>query len=355
MDLSGIPPPVMNWDASNLPEEWQKFKLHVELIFSGPLNNKTEEERVSYLLLWIGQPGREIYKTWSDISADDAKKLETFYIRFKNHVQPKLNPIFARYRFNNEVQGSDSIDAFVTRLKNKAQDCSFKENDYMIRDRIVFGCSCEKCREKLINEGDKLTMDKAIQIVQNYEYCQKQLSSMTLSGASGSNVDVVNRRRQNASGTRPKTSQPNQVGNTGQRGQFKPCGNCGTKHWKNKCPAYGKSCHHCGKRNHFQKLCRSKSSVNNSVHEINNDGASNVYNGRESTCTSEKEFFIDTVSANPSIHVSPDRAFVQLHIGPQKTPVNFKIEGRVIYYQLGGPVIFRGGVGILFGDVLGGG
>ena len=131
MDLSGIPPPVMNWDASNLPEEWQKFKLHVELIFSGPLNSKTEEEQVSYLLLWIGQPGREIYKTWSDISADDAKKLETFYKRFKNHVQPKLNPIFARYRFNNEVQGSDSIDAFVTRLKNKAQDCSFKEN---------FGC-----------------------------------------------------------------------------------------------------------------------------------------------------------------------------------------------------------------------
>ena len=157
---------------------------------------------MSYLLLWIGQPGREIYKTWSDISADDAKKLETFYKRFKNHVQPKLNPIFARYRFNNEVQGSDSIDAFVTRLKNKAQDCSFKENDNMIRDRIVFGCSSEKCREKLINEGDKLTMDKAIQIVQNYEYCQKQLSSMTLSGASGSNVDVVNRRRQNASGAR---------------------------------------------------------------------------------------------------------------------------------------------------------
>ena len=326
MDLSGIPPPVMNWDASNLPEEWQKFKLHVELIFSGPLNSKTEEEQVSYLLLWIGQPGREIYKTWSDISADDAKKLETFYKRFKNHVQPKLNPIFARYRFNNEVQGSDSIDAFVTRLKNKAQDCSFKENDNMIRDRIVFGCSSEKCREKLINEGDKLTMDKAIQIVQNYEYCQKQLSSMTLSGASGSNVDVVNRRRQNASGARLKTSQPDQVGNTGQRGQFKPCGNCGTKHGKNKCPAYGKTCHHCGKRNHFQKLCRSKSSVNNSVHEINNDGASNVYNGRESTCTSEKEFFIDTVNANSSIHVSPDRAFVQLHIGPQKTPVNFKID-----------------------------
>ena len=108
--------------------------------------------------------------------------------------------------------------------------------------------------------------------------------------------------------------------------QFKPCGNCGTKHGKNKCLAYGKTCHHCGKRNHFQKLCRSKSSENNSVHEVNNEGASNVYNVRERTCTSGKEFFIDTVSANSSIHISQDRAFVQLHIGPQKTPVNFKID-----------------------------
>ena len=117
MDRSGLLPPVMNWDASNLPEEWQKFKLHVELIFSGPLKSETEEEQVSYLLLWVGQPGREIYKTSSDISADDTKKLETFYKRFKNHVQPN----FASYRFNNKVQGSDRIDAFVTRLKNKAQ------------------------------------------------------------------------------------------------------------------------------------------------------------------------------------------------------------------------------------------
>ena len=90
MDLSGIPPPVMNWDASNLPEEWQKFKLHIELIFSGPLNSKTEEEQVSYLLLWIGQPGRKIYKTWSDISADDAKKPEMFQKPCSATTQPYL-------------------------------------------------------------------------------------------------------------------------------------------------------------------------------------------------------------------------------------------------------------------------
>ena len=56
MNLSGIP-------SSNLPEQLEKFKLHVELVFSGPLKDKSEEDKVSYLLLWIGEEGRYIYKT----------------------------------------------------------------------------------------------------------------------------------------------------------------------------------------------------------------------------------------------------------------------------------------------------
>nr|XP_049581908.1 cartilage intermediate layer protein 1-like [Syngnathus scovelli] len=54
MDIPGVPAPVMDWDASNLPEAWRKFKLHVSLMFSGPFKAKEEEERCSYLLLWVG-------------------------------------------------------------------------------------------------------------------------------------------------------------------------------------------------------------------------------------------------------------------------------------------------------------
>ena len=165
-------------------------------------------------------------------------------------MQPNLNPIFARYRFNNEVQGSDSIDAFVKKLKLRAQDCNYAERDNMIRDRIVFGCSSEKCREKLINEGEKLTMDKAIQIVQNYEYCQKQLSSMA---PSSHNVDVVSRRP--GKGARPKApSRLNNAKGFQTIASKQQCGNCGTSHEKRKYPAYGKLCHKCHKKITFRSV-----------------------------------------------------------------------------------------------------
>ena len=54
--------------------------------------------------------------------------------------------------------GSQTVEQFVTKLKLLVRDCSFKEPDEMILDRIVFGTNSRKIREKLINEGKELTL-----------------------------------------------------------------------------------------------------------------------------------------------------------------------------------------------------
>ena len=179
------------------------------------------------------------------------------------------------------------------------------------------------------NEGDKLTMDKAIQIVQNFEYCQKQLSTMTLSGATGTSVDVIHdaTHRRSTGGARPKTTRTSNANSAGRsryqqpKSQQTKCGNCWTYHQKKDCPAFGKVCHYCGKRNHFQKLCRSRP-----VHDIDDQSeCDNVYTGVHYSNINQ-EYFIDTVSTFSSVSLSPDRAFAQLHVGPQKTQINFKID-----------------------------
>jgi len=39
----------------------------VELMFTGPLKFRTEEEKCSYLLIWVGQKGRDIHNTMMNI------------------------------------------------------------------------------------------------------------------------------------------------------------------------------------------------------------------------------------------------------------------------------------------------
>ena len=314
MNMSGITPPSMDWESSNLPEAWEKFKRHTELVFKGPLKDKKEEERIAYVLLWIGDKGRDVYQTWQ-LSDEENKSLEAHYKRFQTYVQPKLNSVFARFRFYNEVQGADSIDKFITRLRLRAQDCKFKDNgiqDEMIRDRLVIGTNNTRIREKLINEGDKLTLDKAIQIAQSFEYCQHQMASMNIvsnqTGATSMTATPVGAIASKRKSGPKRRQTPQQQQRRGQQ----PCDNCGNNHGPNKqsCPAFGKQCRKCHKLNHFAFKCRQQRSAHKSVHDIDNSVMEGACGHSDSGSGDTLEYFVDVVSAHSS--QSPDRAFVQI-------------------------------------------
>lgn len=110
---------------------------HAELVFTGSLKEKLQEEKVSYFLLWLGDKG-DIRHIWNDITHDDAQMLDIFFTRFRNHLRPTLNPIFAMYQFVNEIQKDETFDSYVTRLRLKAKDYDFANEDEMLRDRNVF-------------------------------------------------------------------------------------------------------------------------------------------------------------------------------------------------------------------------
>ena len=346
MEMAGIPPPRMDWESSNIPDSWEKFKAHVELIFKGPLKRKTEEDQIAYLLLWVGDKGREIHRTWK-IPQEQLKKIDFYYTGFKNYVSPKLNPIFARYKFHNEVQRTDSFTAFLTRLHVSVKDCDYGTNaDEMIRDRIVFGINSSKIRQKLINVGKDLTLDKTIQIAQEYEYSQEQLKTM-----SSSEVNYVKHKHSHKSGSStsdrsapqstsgrsaprgtsghsapnnssgrsaPPTSSSSR--STQQRDKNKTglCGNCGGQHQPGSCPAKGRKCNKCMKYNHFARVCRQSQKVN--AHAVTSDaGCINSHNSD----SSESDFFVDSVNS-VSTDTGQNQAFVEAKLGPLCKDVKFK-------------------------------
>ena len=71
--------PHFDWDtASEL--SWQRFETHVQLMMDGPLSEKSEKEQCAYLILWLGEKGRDIFSTWK--LADGEKK--NFHYTFQN-------------------------------------------------------------------------------------------------------------------------------------------------------------------------------------------------------------------------------------------------------------------------------
>ena len=167
----------------------------------------------------------------------------------------------------------------------------------MIRDRIVFGTNSRKIREKLINEGKELTLDKAIDIVRTYEMSQSQMKSME---AGDEAVHSVNRDQGSRKDPpKPPTDPP-------QRGAFD---RCGKTHAKDSCPAMGKTCLKCKKANHFANMCKTR---DQKVHEVSD----NSYQVSDS-------LFVESISEDVN---HTNQVFVDIEIGNKKIPVSFKLD-----------------------------
>ena len=183
MDEQNARYPRMDWEAKDLDNAFKSFREHCEFMFGGPLQAKSEEEKCNYLMLWAGEKGRSIYSTWN-LNADQKKLLEEHFKRFKSYCKPKSNKIYSRYVFKSRVQEADEpFEQFVTDLKLLIKECGYDEtvHDYMIRDHIVFGIKSSKVREKMINEGDDLTLEKCMNLARTHELSKKQLKTMNTS------------------------------------------------------------------------------------------------------------------------------------------------------------------------------
>lgn len=144
--------PRFDWDTASL-QSWLKFETHVILMFAGPLYGKNEKQQCAYLLLWTGEKGRDIYSTWTLDEKTEKEKIAVYMDKFKQHIVPTANPVFARYKFfNRNQQPGESVDKFITELRILTQGCEFTStaltSDSMIRDRIVCGVSNLRSKKK---------------------------------------------------------------------------------------------------------------------------------------------------------------------------------------------------------------
>jgi hypothetical protein len=76
------------------------------------------QRKVSFLLICVGERGRDIFNTWTDLTDENRNLLKTYYDKFQAYVTTKQNTVFARYKFPQKIQETtDTFDQFVTDLK----------------------------------------------------------------------------------------------------------------------------------------------------------------------------------------------------------------------------------------------
>ena len=263
MEQFKLPSPLVM--TGNLGENWRRWKqrFQIDMTASGA-EGKDEKIKVAILLHALGEEAVDVYNT---LSLPEEKTMNDILMAFEAYCLPKKNTVFERHQFwAHPMTVSGSIDKYVTKLRQKSEDCEFgaAEND-MIRDKIVFSMDDQRLKERLLREPN-LTLEKAIDTCRAAVAARAQIEAMSAATQERS-VHAVHKKKQDSQ-PRYKGSQQS-FQHTQSSGHVNTCIKCGISHQPKQCPAYGVSCHICGKQNHYAKMCGSSEAQHRrTVHDI---------------------------------------------------------------------------------------
>ena len=252
-----LPPPVpLEIHSDQAGEKWKRFRRAWDSYsLATGLSDKAQNVQVATLLTIIGEEAREVYSTFRGWGHEgDDKKIVPVLQQFERYCEPRINIPFERYRFNRRSQESgETYDQYRTALRKLAENCDFGSitPDELLRDRLVFGIRDAKTRERLLREP-ALTLKRTDEVCHAAESMVSQLKLVEEGQNSGVNA------------VRPVTSTknaPDRSSTKSTQDRTPDCPNCGRQHDNRRrdlCPAFGKTCRKCQKRNHFAIKCRSQ-------------------------------------------------------------------------------------------------
>ncbi|KAK7099318.1 hypothetical protein V1264_003469 [Littorina saxatilis] len=156
MSLPSFPAFVVQGEEGSAGIRWKKWIDKLENMLCG-LDVTADDRKKALLLHYAGDEVYEIFDNFSDdqkgvdavTGADNtpntyqvAKKSQTDYFT------PKQNVAYDTFKFRGTIQQpSETIDAYITRLKTIAHRCDFHDVDREILGQLVQGCSSSKVRQ----------------------------------------------------------------------------------------------------------------------------------------------------------------------------------------------------------------
>ncbi|PAA86570.1 hypothetical protein BOX15_Mlig030946g1 [Macrostomum lignano] len=200
--------------------------------------------------LFLATAGLSAIRTLSLAAAPkllEDMKFETIKELITATIRPKRRLVIAeRIKFLGiKQEQGEKAAAYYRRLRAAAASCDFAElgkkqpiEDDMITMRLIDGLATAEHRRRVLErtQGAEVLL---LDILQSLEQLEK-IQEYSVAPTQPQQLEIAFARRQSKSNASSK------------------CSYCGGSHAKGSCPAYGKKCASCNRRNHFASVCRSK-------------------------------------------------------------------------------------------------
>ena len=274
--------PKLNWTRDNqMYERYRVWKKKVEFIFCSALADSTPKQLVSYLKYWMGDQGIPLIEKWESTGKLDYSnaeetpateggrrrilssgyKIQTYWDLLDEEFKPKGNKLLSIIElWTCSKQGDKPLNQWLTQVYNLVNICKYPEDstDRIIRDVLIVGCNSNHARDKIIRQGEAITLNQVIEILQAEEsaystmrqiqdYEKKPTASIHYqSYDSRSKKSKTPSNEQNSSSSSPTDS---------KRKCFQ-CGEPFSRQHIKECRAQDVICNGCGIKGHLKKCCK---------------------------------------------------------------------------------------------------
>ena len=324
-----FPPPAPLKVRGSLAQSWRDWRQQWNAYLTVMrLHDQQDDYLVALFLSCIGPVGTRIYNGLPFANEDDKQTLRCVLRLFDEKCIGEINPIYERYVFTCRNQTPDEdFEQFLTDIRQLIDRCDYGAlTDDLLRDRIVHGIRDEPLRQRLLSKKD-LTLEKCILICRSYQNTARQMSVMRQAGGDSHKTpdDESLHAFQHGRTHKGKPKAQRKAADTASE-----CRNCGGSHDRGKCSAFGKTCGHCGKANHYTRVCRSKQRGEPAVRQMCEDTVATLSDSDDEevimhlTLESSDDESVATVNAMRDV----DDKF------PKKLETILDVNGRQVRFQL---------------------
>ena len=272
--------PKLDWTRDNqMYEHYRIWRKKVEFIFCSALADSTPKQLVSYLKYWMGDQGIPLIEKWESTGKLDYSnaeetpateggrrrilssgyKVQTYWDLLDEEFKPKGNKLLSIIElWTRSKQGDKPLNQWLTQVYNLVNICKYPEDstDKIIRDVLIVGCNSNHARDKIIRQGEAVTLNQVIEILQTEESTHSTMQQIQDYQKKPPASIYYQSYEKSKKSKAPSNEQNSSSSPTGSKRKCFRCGEPFSRQHMKECRAQNVTCNGCGIKGHLKKCCK---------------------------------------------------------------------------------------------------
>ena len=307
--------PKLDWTRDNqMYERYRIWRKKVEFIFCSALADSTPKQLVSYLKYWMGDQGIPLIEKWESTGKLDYSnsretpateggrrkalssgyKLQTYWDLLDEEFKPKGNKLLSIIElWTRSKQGDKPLNQWLTQIYNLVNICKYPENstDRIIRDVLIVGCNSNHARDKIIRQGEAVTLNEVIEILQTEESTHSTMQQIQSYDKKSTGSIYYQTYDSRSKKSKVSNEQNSSSSPTGSKKKCFRCGENFSRQHMKECRAQDITCNGCGIKGHLQKCCKKSGNFPKNSNRQNQSSSTGPGKMNIASAVSQADFF----------------------------------------------------------------